>query len=293
VRRNSYPEGKEKRMLYRMLVPLTLVAAVAVGGGSELWAGKKDKGAKKPKPEVVTRPIVKVVDLVIDDIIFDEGQLIANAVATLDIAGRVITQEIEIPLELAGSPGAEVECDILNLALGPVHLDVLGLNVDLDDCEGGPVTVDIVGVEGDLLGDLLCDIAGALNAGIDLGDILGGLTDEELAAFTGALSEILDNLLGQLLDAGTPVASPQLAASDHRCDILTLEIPEGLHVNLLGLQVDTSGICLDVYALEGNGNLLGNLLCSLTNLLDNPGKNAGGQKALVKNINKVLDRLGL
>ena len=284
-------------MSYRMLVPLALAAAVAVGGGNELWAkhDKKPKEPKKPKPQVVTQPIVKLVDLVIEDITPDEtGQLVANAVATLDIAGRVITQEIEIPLELGGTAGAEGACDILNLALGPVHLDLLGLNVDLDDCEGGPVTVDITGVEGDLLGDLLCDIAGALNGGIDLGEILDGLTDEELAAVTGALTDILNNLLGQLLDAGTVTTAQHAEASAaHVCDILTLEIPEGLHLNLLGLQVDTSGICLDVYAVEGNGNLLGNLLCSLSDLLDNPGNNAGGQKALVKNINKVLDRLGL
>jgi len=287
-------------MSYRKLVPLALVAAVALGGTNDLWAGKKDKepkSPKKPKPEVVTQPIVKVVDLVLQDItIDDEGQLVANAVATLDIAGRVITQEIEIPLQMAGSPGAEGECDILNLALGPVHLDLLGLVVDLDDCEGGPVTVDIVGVEepGNLLGNLLCDIAGALNGGVDLGEILGGLTDDELATVLDGLTDVLNGLLGELLDAGTTTTAAHLEDSEgHRCDILTLEIPEGIHLDLLGLQVDTSGICLDVYAVEGNGNLLGNLLCSLTNLLNNPGNNAGGQRALVKNINKILDRLGL
>ena len=72
-----------------------------------------------------------------------------------------------------------------------------------------------------------------------------------------------------------------------------LEIPEGLQLELLGLLVDTSGICLDVYAERGSGNLLGNLLCSLTNLLNNGGNNAGGQAALVRNITRLLDRLGL
>ena len=285
-------------MSYRKLVPLALAAAVAVGGGGESWAGKKDKPPKppkKPKPQVVTQPIVKVTDLVIEDIVLDEtGELVANAVATLDIAGRVITQEVQIPLDLGGTPGAENQCDILNLALGPVHLDLLGLNVDLDDCEGGPVTVDIIGVEGDLLGDLLCSIAGALNGGADLGEVLDGLTDAELDAVLGGLTDILNDLLGRLLDAGSTTAAQHVENGDsHVCDILTLEIPEGLHLTLLGLQVDTSGICLDVYAVEGDGNLLGNLLCSLSNLLNNPGNNAGGQRALVKNINKVLDRLGL
>jgi hypothetical protein len=285
-------------MSFRKLVPLCLSAAVLMWGAGELVAGKKDKGDKgnkKPKPAVVTQPIVEVTNLVIESITFEDEGAVAHAVATLNIAGRVITQDIDIPLQLTGSPGEEGACDVLNLALGPVDLDLLGLIVELDDCEDGPVTVDIVAVAGGgLLGDLLCDIAGALNGGVDLGDILAELTDEELEALTGALTDVLNQLLTGLLATGTDVsAAAHFDTAAHRCDILTLEIPEGLSLNVLGLQVDTSGICLDVYAEEGDGHLLGNLLCSLTNLLNNPGNNAGGQRALVKNINKVLDRLGL
>lgn len=285
-------------MTYRKLVPLFLSAAVLAWGAGELTAAKKDKapkGNKKPKEQIVEKPIVRVTNLVVASVNYGEDGLVAQAVATLNIAGRVVTQDIEIPLDLAGSPGSEGACDILNLAVGPVALDLLGLNVELDDCDDGPVTVDIVAVEGGgLLGDLLCSIAGALNGGASLDEILAGLTDEELDALTGAITDVLDDILAGVLATGTNVtATAQLDAATHRCDILTLEIPEGLSLNVLGLQVDTSPICLDVYAEEGNGNLLGNLLCSLTELLDNPGNNAKGQAALVKNINKVLNRLGL
>ena len=37
--------------------------------------------------------------------------------------------------------GRAGDTDILNLSLGPVDLNLLGLDVQLDDCEGGPVTV--------------------------------------------------------------------------------------------------------------------------------------------------------
>ena len=56
-------------------------------------------------------------------------------------------------------------CNILNLSLGPIDLNLLGLEVALDNCHNGPVTVDITAVPGSLLGDLLCDLANLLNNG--------------------------------------------------------------------------------------------------------------------------------
>jgi hypothetical protein len=64
-------------------------------------------------------------------------------------------------------------CAILNLELGPVDLTLLGLNVHLDDCNNGPVTVDITARRGQLLGDLLCALLGS--GGISLGTTLGGI----------------------------------------------------------------------------------------------------------------------
>ena len=71
-------------------------------------------------------------------------------------------------LALATSPAAleSADCDILDLAVGPVDLDLLGLLVSLDDCDGGPVTVEISAIPGGgLLGDLLCGLAGLLDGG--------------------------------------------------------------------------------------------------------------------------------
>jgi hypothetical protein len=51
-------------------------------------------------------------------------------------------------------------CSILDLDLGPLHLDVLGLVIDL-----APVHLDITAVPGagKLLGNLLCAVAGLLD----------------------------------------------------------------------------------------------------------------------------------
>jgi hypothetical protein len=70
-------------------------------------------------------------------------------------------------------------CAILDLALGPIDLTLLGLNVHLDDCDNGPVTVEITARRGALLGNLLC---GLLHGrGIDVGSTLGEIIDGVLA----------------------------------------------------------------------------------------------------------------
>jgi hypothetical protein len=241
----------------------------------------------------VVQPTVRITDIVVNSVEVDGDELIANAVVTLDVLGRTVTQNVEIPLGLDGSPGEA--CDILHLEVGPVHLDLLGLVVNLDDCEGGPIVLDIDAFAGEgLLGDLLCGIAGLLDGGLDLGDVLGGLTDLELAALTGVIQEVLNDLFEGVLNSGGGAAAAHQASASgaHVCDILTLELPNGITLELLGLVVDTSGICLDVHAERGSGNLLGNLLCGLTGLLDGPA-NANAIQAHVRNLLRLLDRLDL
>lgn len=75
---------------------------------------------------------------------------------------------------ICGGPGHHRACAILHLELGPLDLTLLGLNVVLDDCDNGPVTVDITAVRGALLGNLLCNLLGhnLINLGATLQDIL-------------------------------------------------------------------------------------------------------------------------
>lgn len=60
-------------------------------------------------------------------------------------------------------------CTILTLDLGPLHLDLLGLVIDL-----APINLDITAVPGagNLLGNLLCAVAGLLDGP---GNALGGI----------------------------------------------------------------------------------------------------------------------
>ena len=65
--------------------------------------------------------------------------------------------------------GATGTCDILNLVLGPLDLNLLGLQVHLDQ-----VVLDITAVAGGgLLGDLLCGISDLLSGGTLLSGLVG------------------------------------------------------------------------------------------------------------------------
>jgi len=82
----------------------------------------------------------------------------------------------------AGFVPAAASCPILHLDLGPLNLDVLGLQVHLNQ-----VVLDIVAQSGagNLLGNLLCAVAGLLD-----GSPLSGLL--------GQLSTLLNQILGVL-----------------------------------------------------------------------------------------------
>jgi hypothetical protein len=84
----------------------------------------------------------------------------------------------------------------------------------------------------------------------------------------------------------TQVADPALAAITAAavCPVLHLDLGP-LNLNLLGLQVDLSRVVLDITAISGAGNLLGNLLCAVTGLLDSP-------TGLAAILNQILGILG-
>lgn len=80
--------------------------------------------------------------------------------------------------------------------------------------------------------------------------------------------------------SGVPIDPPA------SCSILALTLGP-LHLDLLGLVVDLNQVNLNITAVPGPGNLLGNLLCGVANLLNNTGT-SNGVTALVNNINSVL-----
>ena len=69
----------------------------------------------------------------------------------------------------------------------------------------------------------------------------------------------------------TQQATPAQITQQATCQILNLTLAP-LTLNLLGLVVEIPNpVVLNIFAVQGAGNLLGNLLCAITGLLDGTG----------------------
>ena len=95
------------------------------------------------------------------------GASTAAAAAPASGATAVVMNNVAVPLQATGT------CPILTLTLGPLHLDLLGLVVDIPN----PINLNIVAESGpgNLLGNLLCSVTNLLNGGGALSQIAGAL----------------------------------------------------------------------------------------------------------------------
>jgi hypothetical protein len=132
------------------------IAAAQAGGVSVPVTGKTSKGGKFTGDFKIKE--FRVVD----------NQIVAVGTLTGTIqnsAGNVIGTVLRT-ISMLVSVG-QADCDILHLELGPLDLDLLGLEVHLDR-----VVLDIdADPTGGLLGQLLCAVADLLNASGPLADI--------------------------------------------------------------------------------------------------------------------------
>jgi hypothetical protein len=103
--------------------------------------------------------------------------------------------------------------------------------------------------------------------------------DGVLKDATGAVVKRFTNVDATLTASGSPTAPT--------CSILVLDIG-AIHLDLLGLVVDLAPVHLNVHAVGGPGNLLGNLLCALANLLNQPSPLLSAITNLLDRINAIL-----
>ena len=109
-----------------------------------------------------------------------------------------------------------------------------------------------------------------------------GNTLQSVGTITANVLDAAGNVLGTV----TTAATGTVTSSTGSCQILTLDIG-AINLNLLGLVVNLSPIHLNITAQSGSGNLLGNLLCSVANLLNNNGP-LGQVAGLLNNILRQL-----
>jgi hypothetical protein len=174
-----------------------MVCAVSLGAAGTASAAKQP--AETPLTQTVNVTGTKGFEgtLAIDRFATRNGKMVAIGTlkGTMRKNGktkRVKARTVRLPASVVGAgsganpaqvppiPGA---CEILNLILGPIHLDLLGLVVRTNQIH---LRIDAVPGPGNLLGNLLCSITNLLNPN----GALGPLT-QAINQLTAALNAIL------------------------------------------------------------------------------------------------------
>jgi hypothetical protein len=125
-----------------------------------------------------------------------------------------------------------------------------------------------------------------------VGTFTGSITTTSFQVVNGVLNAVgtitgtLTTLTGQVLTVtNTPISVPILGLTGS-CPILALHTG-AISLSVLGLNVSLSPIDLTITATAAPGNLLGNLLCAVANLLNGNGSLA----QLTQLLNQILGAL--
>jgi hypothetical protein len=161
--------------------------------------------------------------------------------------------------QITPTPGA---CQVLNLTLGPLDLNLLGLRVRLSE-----VNLLIEAIPGGgLLGDLLCGLSGGPRAAAAAAST-GGLALQRFTTRGSRLYAVVRARSRSGRQVQRAIAIPkartaQITPTPGACQVLNLTLGP-IDLTLLGLRVRTNQIDLRVEAIPGGG-LLGGLLCGLS-----------------------------
>lgn len=194
------------------------------------------------------------------------------------LAQLLVDLNAQIPgIPPAATPPVTLEPDqFLELTVPAIDLNLLGLLVKTT-----PITVNAFDQTGDgnLLGNLLDSLLNTVDAtpgnltalsqnlnGL-LAKVVGVLNVADLSlsqAVIGALPQVVQTLLSPLLISAQPGATTQVLD-------LVIASPDDtppVRADLLGLVVTTSDIDVELWAVTGDGQVLGNLLYNVSHLLD-------------------------
>ncbi|MET3425044.1 hypothetical protein BJ973_004256 [Actinoplanes tereljensis] len=171
------------------MIVVTLIAALGLGFAGAGPASAAPSAAAPPVAALAT-PITGTADngsfagtFTPSKFVTQDGNLLATGVLTgtvSDSSGApvgTVTRDVSMPVTIAA-----VTCQVLNLVLGPLHLDLLGLVVDLNQVH---LVITAVQAAGNLLGNLLCAITHLLD---------GTPTAGGLAALLNAILALLGQL---------------------------------------------------------------------------------------------------
>jgi len=105
---------------------------------------------------------------------------------------------------------------------------------------------------------------GLLASGVLTGKVTGnGRSQDVTHAFKNLALELSSRSAAHAHGVGT-----MSHEDDGECEIVVITISEPVVINLLGLVIRIDAILLEIVAVPGPGQLLGNLLCLIVHLLD-------------------------
>lgn len=183
------------------------------------------------------------------------------------------------PVATATTPGGTTglaDPTLLTIDLKPLDVDLLGLEVKTSEIT---VTVSAQPGSGELLGNLLTDVADLLN----------------LQGANNALNTVLANVVTLANEASlsltSPIGSGPLSSSPAPATtpVLTVHVAP-VNLNLLGAIVQTSPIDVSLTAHSGPGLILGNVVTDLANLLNTAPKKLS-LDAITAQLQKLLNEL--
>lgn len=136
------------------------------------------------------------------------------------------------------------------------------------------------GVSGSVIRDAGTAVANITQTIPGVGTFVGTFTPTEFFNRRGNLNVegVLEGVFTTVGGLEIPVDTTDITtilggSASQACQILNLDLGP-LDLNLLGLRIQLSEVHLDITAVPGAGNLLGNLLCGIAGLLDpQPGGN--------------------
>lgn len=152
--------------------PQTVAAAPAAAGPA---------AAQTPSTSFITQTVTDAAGNVVGTLsgtftptqfVNQNGQLAAQGLVTGTLTNATtgattpVSTTATAPVTNAASGGT---CNVLSLTLGPLHLDLLGLIVDLNQVN---LNITAQNGPGNLLGNLLCSVAGLLDNGTGLQGVL-------------------------------------------------------------------------------------------------------------------------
>jgi hypothetical protein len=232
-----------------------VLAALALSAGTVGAVAAPDRSAGQAADAT---PAVVDVNFVINRFVRQGRQIMAQgnviATATSETTAPAVVRKAftaAVKTKRGTFSSAERICDVLTLNLGPLHLEILGLVVDLSRV----VLTIKADSNGGLLGSLFCGLAGGAAAGTaSLAKLNRTAAKMSKAAKANGLNKGV---------AGFQVQAPPgfAQAPSTVCSILDLTLGP-LDLNLLGLMIHLDRLRLTITAVPGGG-ILGDLLCGL------------------------------